>query len=373
MKLAVTAILISLIFATHSLAWSAKEHIQLTRLAVAELLADPKTPPAMKDWLRKAVPNMPAKPDMAGEKDYFMHTAVGKEPKGVTGLLLMAVEPDNRAFADPKDSVVEPFGVHERLLHYIDLELFITGDGQRVYKHDLSNKPKLEDISRDPKDPRYQQAGMLPFAVEHCYKQLVKSIQENRLDETPDSKDDNAVKWAGYLAHYVEDNTQPLHATIDYQCETYFAQKRKAPKVHFQLEYVMADDEKNPHTELRKEFWPLFTAALASAKDPYGTKDPWTSTLQVSLDAYDAIPLVGLAAMKAARQAGTPEKPTGPASEFSTEDFYRFKGQVDGKTITVMEMKARQQALAVKRVAKIFRQAWDEAHAEKDTSAPAKP
>ena len=43
---------------THSFAWSYKEHIQLTRLAAARLIANPQTPPAMKQWLTDNVPGL---------------------------------------------------------------------------------------------------------------------------------------------------------------------------------------------------------------------------------------------------------------------------------------------------------------------------
>ena len=82
------------------------------------------------------------------------------------------------------------------------------------------------------KDPRYQQAGMLPFRVEECYGKLVEQIRAGRLSDKPGQfpRDEHAAKWAGYLAHYVADNTQPQHATIDYKSQTYFADKRNAPE-----------------------------------------------------------------------------------------------------------------------------------------------
>ena len=128
----------------------------------------------------------------------------------------------------------------ERLLHYIDVEFFLAGDQKREYRHDLSGKPKLADIPRDMKDPRYQQAGMLPFRVEDAYSKLVEQLRAGRLNDKPGQfpRDEHAAKWAGYLAHYVADNTQPQHATIDYKSadllrrQARVAQRPRADGVH---------------------------------------------------------------------------------------------------------------------------------------------
>jgi hypothetical protein len=91
------------------------------------------------------------------------------------------------------------------------------------------------------------------------------------------------------------------------------------------------------------------------------TKDLFQATLEVSSRSYDALPLIGLAAMKAAKQAGTPEKPTGPFQPINTEEFFHFKGTYMDREMTVTEMKAIQTAWATQRIQKILRQAWDEA------------
>jgi hypothetical protein len=346
--------------AAPALAWSGKEHVQLTRLAGEQLLADDTTPPAMKQWLAKALPRQL---DMAGEEDFFLHTQLGADPTGLVGIEAFAIAPDTHAQHDPQDSKVEPYGAHEKLLHYIDLELFLAGDQKRAYRHDLSGKPKKQDIPRDMHDSRYLQAGFLPFSVEHTYAEFVKAIRDGRLlDAKGDADTDNhAIRWAAYLAHYAEDNTQPQHSTIDYKSSVYFADKRNAPNVHGQVEYAMIDDKFDSHMELRKEFWPLFVQQLQSMKDPIQTNDPWEATVEVSLASYDALPLIGLAAQAATKQGGTPDHPEGPAQKFNTETFFRFQGPYKGKTYSVMQMKAEQTAWAVLRVKRLWRQAWDEA------------
>lgn len=353
-----------LAFTSHALAWSTKEHVQLTRIAANRLIVDPSTPPAMKQWLEQ---NTPGPGDLAAERAYLLNARIGIVPRAVDGLPYWSVMPDLMINLEPGKKV-QPYGVPERLLHYIDLEFFISDETKRDYRHDLTGKPMLADIPRDMTDPRYQRAGMLPFRVEECYRKLVKSIRAGRLSDQPGQfpRDEHAAKWAGYLAHYVADNTQPHHATIDYQSQTYFADKRNAPKIHFEMEYRLVDDELADYPETRELYWQAFEAALKSVNDPVETDDLWQATCEVSLRSYDALPLIGSAAMHAAKQAGTPDKPQGSAAEkFDTEAFFRFMGSYLGREMSVAEMKAHQQAWAVKRIEKLWRQAWDEAHMPK--------
>jgi hypothetical protein len=354
---------VCLCLASYALGWGTKEHIQLTRIAAERLIDDPSTPAQMKQWLRMILPEQL---DMEAERQWFMNQRQGIVPRGVDSLCYWCGMPDVTIQMEPRgqEKKIAPFGVSERLLHYIDLEMFVSGNQKREYRHDLSGKPKLADIPRDMKDERYLQAGMLPFRVVDCYEELVKQLSAGRLSDKPGQypRDEHAAKWAGYLAHYLEDNTQPQHATIDYKSATYFANKRKAPNVHAQVEYEMVDDEFDDHMELRKEYWPAFAKALDEVKDPIETKDLWQATCEVSLASYDALPMIGVAAMAAAKQGGTPEKPEGDVSnEFNTEVFFHSTGKYNGREMTVLEMKAYQQAWAVKRVEKMLRQAWDEA------------
>ncbi len=359
---AITLVLGLFLFTTPCLAWSHKEHILFTRLAASRLLDDPATPPAMKTWLRQAAGDVP---DLAGDEQFFIHTHIGIDPKGFTGLSYWAYVPDLHA-NDRGGPKVAPFGVHERLLHFIDLELLMSGDARRGYRHDLSGKPQLSDIPRDMADPRYIQAGMLPFRIGYCYNQLVQSIRNGRLNAptVAGQEEKTATYWAGFLGHYLADSTQPQHATLDYKSQSYFADKRKAPNVHAEVEYRMCDDEVNEHLALRKEYWPLLMKSLAEFADPVQTRDPWQASMEVSFKSYDALPLIGLAAMQAAQQGGTPEHPQGSASkEFDTEAFFHFRGQYMGREMSVIEMKAIQTAWAIKRIERVWRQAWEEAEA----------
>jgi hypothetical protein len=251
---------------------------------------------------------------------------------------------------------VEPFGVPERSLHFLDLESFFPDDSKRSYADDLSHKPAFKDIPRDRSDPRWQRAGMLPFRVEQCYRQMVSELRKGRLNDTPGQspRDDHATKWAGMLAHYAEDNTQPQHATADYKSATYFKDKLRGPNVHADMEYVLIDDEYKDYPDLRAEFWQEFEKALSEVQDPIKSDDPWSATVEVSLISYDALPLIGHAAAAAYTRGESSWK-------FDAEKFYRFKGSVDGHDMTLIQMKAKQMAWGVKRVQRLWRKAWDEA------------
>ncbi len=319
--------------------WGTKEHVQLTRMAVSRLLADETTPAGMKRWLREATPDLP---DAAGEREFFLHGRMGVFPTGVRGLAYWATEPDLTAMREKssaKAEAVEPFGVSESRLHYLDVELFWPG-AEASYRDDLSHRPALGDIPRDVSDVRYRRAGMLPFRVEQCYRSLVEALRGG--------KDDSAARWAGYLAHYAADNTQPHHATIDYKSRSYFPDPAEAPNVHAQLEYVMGDA---PGLErLREEYWDALMRALKEPQGPAEEEDCWRASVAASLKSYTALPLIGRAAAAAARGA-----------ELDTAAFFHFKGLCEGREMSVLEMKARQQAWAIWRIEHLWRKAWREA------------
>jgi hypothetical protein len=362
LRLRKLAFLLGFLLPTMSHAWSYKEHTQITRLAVMRLLGNPQTPDAMKVWLRDSVAGLRG---MDEEREFLLHARVGDKPQGFIKLEWWVCVPDILATSAPRTHTVEPFGAHERLLHYLDLELLQAEEKQRGYRHDLSGMPAFEDIPRTPHDPQLMQAGFLPYRIEQVYGELVKALRDGRLeanDETPQPREaDHAVKWAGYLCHYVQDNTQPHHATVDYRSASYFAAKR-APNVHAEMEWRMLDDEKEDFMDLREEYWPMLQKELETAKLPKLGEGIWEQSVRMSLASYDALPLIGLAAMTAAGQGGTPDAPEGPHGDFDTRAFFRYEGAVNGESMTVMRMKARQVAWAVLFTEKVLLQAWLEAH-----------
>jgi hypothetical protein len=346
-------------------AWSTKEHILLTRITVSRLLARDATPAEMKAWLRDAAPDLP---DMEDEKEFLLHGRVGIFPRGVDGIAYWAVVPDLQALTDSgageRARKVEPFGVPERTLHFIDLELFMADETRRRFAPDLSNRPRIEDLPRDMADERYQRAGMLPFRVEQCYGKLVESIRAGRLNDKPGQfpRDEHAARWAGFLAHYVQDNTQPHHATVDYKSGSYFADPRTAPNVHADMEFRLVDDEYNDYADLRWAFWEAFSKALEETPDPVQTEDLFLGTLEVAAISYEALPMIGRAAVVAygAEAGGVPRRPR----DFDAHAFYGHREPLRGQDVTLLEMKARQMAWAVKRLEGQLLRAWRDSHAQ---------
>ena len=355
------ALLVCLAYAPPALGWSTKEHILLTRLAAIRLLADPGTPAEMKNWLRAAMPELG--PDVASQREYVLQARVGPFPRAADGVAFWVVVPDLQALIDSGSSPerakkVEPFGVPERLLHFIDLEYFMAEESRRRFRPDLSSRPAASDVPRDPADPRFRRAGMLPFRVEQCYRELAASIRKGRLVDKPGQfpRDEHAAKWAGYLAHYAQDNTQPHHSTEDYRSASYFSgNPRSAPNVHADMEYRLVDDEYEDYPQLRQEFWELLVKALTSGEDPVPSDGPFEATLEVAFRSYEALPLIGQAAVAAYGEA------TGGRRAFDADQFFRFRGKVGDAEMSVLEMKARQMAWAVRRTERLWLGAWREA------------
>ena len=347
-------------------AWGLKEHILMTRIAAERLIADPATPAAMREWLQSS--NRSGS-DMAAEKQFFLHQRIGIFPRAVDGLGFWSTMPDQDKGAAGGRQTVEPFGVTESQLHFTDLELLGADAATHTYRDDLSHRPKLSEIPRDFHDERWKHAGMLPFRVEDCYGKMVKAFRVGRLADKDGQypRDEHAERWAGYLAHYLEDNCQPHHATVDFMSRSYFGKGNpRSPNVHNNVESTLMDDDAEDHMALREEFWPLFVAELDRMKDPIETNDPWAATVEVLMKSYDALPLIGRAAMAGYHLGGTPEAPTGhPIDVLDADAFFHFKGKVGKQEMTLLEMKAHQMAWAVKRVERVWRQAWEEGHQAK--------
>lgn len=369
-RIALLPTLLLAVLAPVASGWGGKEHVQLTRIAAARLIADPATPPAMKDWLGGLIPDLL---DPAGEREFLLTARVGTQVHNSGGgVLAWAMIPDDRASNDPRQNKRAPFNQSERLMHYIDLELFLPVEAKKEYRDDLSGKPSLEAIPRNHRDDRFVQAGYLPFAAEQAYRELVRCIREKKwepalpqnrgvgptpVDSAALAAEDSAMKWAGYLAHYAQDNTQPHHSTLDYKSVSYFTDKRRAPNVHSEMEWRLVDDEANDYRALREEFWKHFDRALKELTDPVQTDDVWLATLHVAMASYDALPLIG----RAASAARAPAKDGDRFDTIDLEQFMRFRGRVGDVEMSVLELKARQCAWAVLRTQRLWKQAWIEA------------
>src|SRR3954469_4749569 len=111
------ATLCCLIACSSAFAWSNKEHMQLTRIAAERLIADPKTPAEMKAWLRRGV----LQPmDMDAERKWFIEERIGLIVRSTDPLPYWATIPDMMVMADLPSKKQEPWGVHERDMHFVD-------------------------------------------------------------------------------------------------------------------------------------------------------------------------------------------------------------------------------------------------------------
>lgn len=329
-------------------AWSYKEHLQIARMGAARIINDPAADPELKQWLQSHIKTL----SIEDERKFMVEARVGNEveKKDWPGIMYFAVLPDINAFARGK-VIVEPFGQPERLMHFIDLEYF-QKDRSIGYRDDLSGLPDIDSIPHDRTCAIYNDAGFLPLSVELSYQQLVESFRDKRMDEIEGDLN-HAVRWAGYLAHYLADNTQPQHATVDYRSQWYFDHNKKAPNIHNEVEWKLIDDPEVPNTELRGKLFDEILNELETFKDPVESNEPFRATLEVSFASYRCLPLIGHAARAT-------WDPTTNKNTFDTARFFQFSGEVDGKPMTVLEMKARQLAWAILRVERMFKQAWEE-------------
>jgi hypothetical protein len=369
---------------TPALGWSTKEHIQMTRITALHLIEDPSTPGAMKQWLRDAAPGLLT---MGQEREWWMSRRIGPVPRDADGLMFWAVMPDMEALMDRDRRKVEPFDVPERLLHYIDLEYFGPQPPTKpttrpqpsgpellatrptesepatqpamLIKPSPQLKPTLADVPRSLTDPRLKDAGMLPHRVQQSFDELVRQLRAGRLIDEPGQypRDDHAARWAGYLAHYAQDNTQPHHATVDYKSRSFLPSDLvNPPDVHAMFEYGLGDGEHDDLMPLRSAFWDHFRTALTEVQDPVQSSDPFDATVEVSLISYDALDLIGQSAAVALDRSAPRHMQLDPSR------FYNGSGEYRGRAMSVLELKAHQMAWAVVRTKKLWRAAWDAAH-----------
>ena len=230
----------------------------------------------------------------------------------------------------------------------------------------------------DPRDARYRRGGFLPLRTQECYANLVNAIKAN---------DDAAtLKWAGYLAHYVQDSTQPQHATVDTKSVSYLAghvpgvpaaatrpgndavvRLPKGMNPHTDMEYTLFAAADEPRATFRRQYWAELSAALATATPPplseahpvptnaASTDGVFHLDLAVLDDSYAGLPLVGHAAA-AAYATGT----------LDVAAFYGHAGPANGRETTVVKLMADRNAAAVRQVEALYRAAWAEAGARHD-------
>src|SRR6185436_15933842 len=251
-------------------AWSLKEHVMLTEVAAMRLVADPSTPEGLRAFLSSALARSLT---LAEERDYYEHARIASEGDRAPTLEWHATAPD---LVGP--DAMSRWGVPLKKLHFVDLELFHPK--VHTYQPDLSALPALDDLPRDPADPRWAKAGMVPFGVEDALARMAEALA--RGDTV------HAIEAAGELAHYAQDNTQPHHATEDFRSLSYFG--GKGPDVHAAMESLGSEFGLSP--ERREGVFDAFVAAL-EGPFPTVSSDPWRATVEVARESYRCLPTIG--------------------------------------------------------------------------------
>ncbi len=357
--------------------WSHQQHILMLRLTGARLLADPATPPPLAAFLRAHLSADDLTP--AALERLAVTDVVGDDPNAVAhGLDRWVTVPDQVRRKPEGKAVLPPYGATEDSMHNLGAESFDHGD--HLYHDDGTGKPDLAaDVPNDVHDPRYHRGGFVPLRTQECYTNLVHAIRAGDAAAQ--------LKWAGYLAHYVQDSTQPQHATVDTKSVAYLAghvpgvpaaasrpanaalAEARLPKginPHTDMEYTLFASAAEPLATYRKLYWAELRHGLAADVPlaaahpvPPGPDGVFRLDLTVLSDSYDALPLVGHAAA-AAYRTGT----------FDPAAFYGFAGPVDGTDTTVAKLMGDRNAAAVRQVERLYRSAWAKAAKQSGGNGP---
>jgi hypothetical protein len=355
----------------HCLGWGYQGHILITRLAALRIIDDPKAPAGLKDFLTK---NMPY--SLGDCRSLALETTVGFDvpDEYQTGLDQWCIKPDQLRYTPEGKTRIEPYGAAETDMHFLDLEAFSTA---MAYRDDLSNKPNVDKIPHDLHDHRWKRAGFVPWRVEEMYHKLIGDFGPGAAPADADA----ALKDAGFLAHYVEDSTNPHHATVDFKSVSYLPGRiPQLPRMigndsaalaaihlprsvdpHADFEFQLFANGRPPRDAFRREFWKDLTRDIDQLAASGGNSainpasfDPFRWDLHHLGDAYDYLPLIGRAA-RAAYESGT----------FDAQIFFAHKAKVAGKEMSIVELIALQNAKAVLDVEQIYRLAWAAAHSGK--------
>jgi len=123
-----------------------------------------------------------------------------------------SVDPDHRKRGDKTEGPK----------HFIDIDFYKEfQDGRMVMSRDSLNKIYGEKV--------VTKEGILPWATEETYKELVEAFKEKNRDKI--------MLYASDLAHYVGDGYQPMHETVNYN-----GQLTDQKGVHARYESEMVDN-----------------------------------------------------------------------------------------------------------------------------------
>ena len=347
-----------------SFGWGHQGHILITRLAALRIIHDPNAPPGLREFLRRAEPY-----SMEDCRDLALYDTVGlnvqREQKYDQGLDHWCTWPDQLRYLPQGHDHIEPYGVGEDKMHYMDLEVF---GPEPVYRDDLSNKPDVNRIAHDLNDPRWRRAGFVPWRVEEMYHRLADDFGAGPGIAQPDQ----ALIDAGFLAHYVEDSTQPQHATVDYNSLSYLI--GRIPQLpasanpettgmaairlphginpHGDFEFQLFESASGPRAAFRQEYWSELLRDIdvidADRAEPtVSSFNPFRWDLHILSSSYDALPFIGYATQAAYAQ-----------DYFDAPTYFRFRGRAFGREMDTVQLIALQNAKAVADVELVYRLAW---------------
>jgi hypothetical protein len=176
-----------------------------------------------------------------------------------TELSEMAQEPDNW-----KCTAAPHLKATEQPEHYLDLEYL---DGQPIPRRRADILKHYFAKGIDP-----SKAGFLPYAIEEGYERLLVAFTACR--SQPDSKpaQQRAIMYAGWVAHYCEDATMPLHCTKDFDGKLDAAGQMQQKGIHTKIDSYPEQQgftpemlNKDQAAEAVADVWPLIAKTIASS------------------------------------------------------------------------------------------------------------
>ncbi len=388
-RLAVAVLALSICAAAsgQAMAWSYHGHVLITRAAALRLIDDPSTPAGLRTFLSATTTVGPNTLRAMAVEEVSDFSRDDPPPVEKT-LEFWSVEPDRARNRPDGRAPIAPYGVDESKMHYLDLE-YLGPVG--VYKDDGSGLPPRSSIPRDVTDPRYTRAGFLPFRVAEAYGRLVSELAK----DDPEANME-AVKWAGYMAHYIQDAHQPHHGTEDFKSLSYLAGQVPgvpaaaaapgtgplvAPRVdrsinpHNDMEGRIFSSRDGEYAGVRGRFWqrlseglnaPATRPATTEAAAPAGEAghrveariDPYEFTLDALYSGYAHLPHIGRAA-RAAYATGA----------FDAAVWFGF-ADPQRPDFTITDLIAQRKAMAAGATERLLRQAWEDAQIRRSSQRP---
>lgn len=222
-KILLISMFLSLLYSPESYAWGAKGHRLITEIAIK---------------------------DLSKEIPYFIST-----PENMGYLMELSREPDrSRGAGLSHDKNLDP-------AHFIDIdnEGYIAGV-VNINNPLPQNREAYDELLRKNNSNEYLM-GYLPYAMLDGWQQLRKDFAYWKVDDVGERESSNLemkqwfqedkklreliiIRDLGYWSHFIEDSSQPLHATIHYNgwvSQENLNQFSRSKKIHSQFETVFVD------------------------------------------------------------------------------------------------------------------------------------